>query len=232
MVIVTSAGKPSGTAATAKPMAAEISSSMSMWWTIRPMRTMTTAMTPIPIAMYFPSFASLRDRGVSISSTSSTILVMRPISVFIPVAVTTPTTLPLETMVEEKIIEERSPTPASEPTGRLSFSLGSDSPVRAASSTRKFVDSSIRRSAGALSPAARRTMSPGTRSSAGTFTHAPSRSTSASRDNIFLMPSRAFSACPSWMNPVSAIATAATRMTVKSTQSPIIAFNPADPSRM
>src|SRR3972149_1686010 len=74
----------------------------------------------------------------------------------------------------------RSPTArAASGSGAMVFSTGTDSPVRGASSKRRRAASSSRRSAGAIRPASRSTMSPGTISPAGTTGVVPPRSTVA-----------------------------------------------------
>ncbi len=231
-VIVTSAGRPSGTAATAKPIDAEMSSGTVKSWKTRPMITMTTAIARMSTASSLPNRSSWRVSGVARLRTSEIIVWIRPISVAVPVAVTTPTPWPAATSVLEKSMLDRSPTPASAPTASTFLAAATDSPVRADSSTRRFVAWISRTSAGTRSPERTRTTSPGTTSSASTRAHAPSRRTSALTDSMFRMPSSALSARPSWMNPIAALITATARITVKSTQSPRIALSTAETSRM
>lgn len=64
-VIVTSAGRPSGMAATAKPIAAETSSSSAKLWTSRPMTSITAAMPRMIQDSCLPSRASCFVSGVS-----------------------------------------------------------------------------------------------------------------------------------------------------------------------
>ena len=77
------------------------------------------------------------------------------------------------------------------------LSAGTDSPVSAASSVRKFFTSTRRRSAGILSPDSSSTMSPGTSSSAGIMRVSPPRTVLASADSMLRIESSAFSALPS-----------------------------------
>src|SRR5262249_15799438 len=77
---------------------------------------------------------------------------MRPSSVSLPVATTTPVARPDTTMVPENDMHSRSPTVALAETASVFLSAGTDSPVSAASSVRKFFASTRRRSAGILSP--------------------------------------------------------------------------------
>ena len=231
-VIVTRAGRPSGTAATAKPIDAETSSGTEKSCTRRPTSTMTTAMARMRTASALPNLSSCRVSGVSRLLTSEIIVWMRPISVASPVAVTTPVPCPAATSVPENSMLVRSPTPASAPTASTRLVAATDSPVSADSSTRRFVACSSRTSAGTLSPDRTRTTSPGTTSSASTRAQAPSRRASACTDSICRMPSSALSARPSWTKPMAALMTATARITVKSTQSPRIALSTAETSRM
>ena len=90
-VMVTNAGKPSGIAATAKPMEAEINSLAGIWCNSFPIATITTAMAAITSDSFFPKPAICLVSGVSKASMSASIVVIRPISADAPVAVTTPT---------------------------------------------------------------------------------------------------------------------------------------------
>ena len=85
------------------------------------------------------------------------------------------------------------------------LSAGTDSPVSAASSVRRFFTSARRRSAGTLSPNSSSTTSPGTSSSAGIMRVSPPRRVRASADSMLRIESSAFSALPSWMKPSSAL---------------------------
>ena len=93
----------------------------------------------------------------------------------------------------------RSPIPASAASSTVkSFSTGTDSPVRAASSILRELASSKRRSAGTTSPASRATISPGTNSLESISAMCPSRRTRAAGLDIDLRASMASSAFPSW----------------------------------
>ena len=231
-VIVTSAGSPSGMAATAKPIVAEISSPNGIRWRNRPMSIMRTAMPRMTSVSTLPNCASCFVSGVCSDPASPTSVWMRPISVAAPVAVTMPRPCPAETIVPENAIDARSPTPASSATGPVCFDDGTDSPVSAASSIRSWKLSMRRTSAGTLSPGARRTTSPGTRSAAGIVVHAPSRRACASAESMPRMPASAFSARPSCRNPMTALMIATAMITQKSSQSAMIALIAAAPSRM
>ena len=231
-VMVTSAGSPSGIAATAKPMVAEISSPAGMPCSTLPIATMTTAITAMISDSFLPKAPICLVSGVSKASISASMVVIRPISACAPVAVTTPTPCPAETSDDENSIDDRSPMPAPAATAPTCLPDGTASPVSAASSTRRLLASSSRMSAGTFDPAETRTTSPGTSCSVGTRTHSPSRRTCASADNMFLMPASACSARPSWTKPMTALIRATVRITQKSIHSPSAAFSVAAASRM
>ncbi len=105
-------------------------------------------------------------------------------------------------------------------TATQPFSTGTDSPVRADSSTWKFFVSNSRRSAGTRSPEASSTTSPGTRRSASSAWRWPSRRTRACSESMSRMASSALAALPSWTKPISALTTTARRITALSTQKP------------
>ncbi len=114
----------------------------------------------------------------------------------------------------------RSPTVDLSATGSEVFSAGTDSPVSAASSVRRFFASASRRSAGTLSPDSSNTMSPGTRSSAGVMRVSPPRTVRASAESMLRIESSAFSALPSWMKPSSAFRITTPKMIPASSHRP------------
>ena len=134
-------------------------------------------------------------------------------------------------MVPENAMLSRSPTVAFSETGSVVLSAGTDSPVSAASSVRRFLTSASRRSAGTLSPDSSSTTSPGTSCSAGSMRVAPPRRVRASADSMLRIESSAFSARPSWMNPSSPLMTTTPRMIAASIHRPsIILVKPAPSS--
>ena len=133
-------------------------------------------------------------------------------------------------MVPENAMLSRSPTVAFSETGSVVLSAGTDSPVSAASSVRRFLTSARRRSAGTLSPDSSSTTSPGTSSSAGIMRVAPPRRVRASADSMLRIESSAFSALPSWMNPSSALMTTTPRMIAASIHRPSISLVKPAPS--
>ena len=100
-VMVMMAGRPSGMAATAKPMAAIISSVGAKLWTNQPMPSIPTAMMRMITARTRPKAVIWRVSGVSRVSISVIRRVIRPSSVRAPVAVTTPVPMPAATRVPE-----------------------------------------------------------------------------------------------------------------------------------
>ncbi len=117
--------------------------------------------------------------GVVSTSTSESIPLMRPISVRLPVAVTTPRPWPAVISVPPKTMPRRSPSGASAAVGKMSLSTATDSPVSIASCARIPCAAIRRMSAGGLSPASSRTISPGTTSAPSMDARRPSRSTAA-----------------------------------------------------
>ena len=91
---------------------------------------------------------------------------IRPSCVAMPVATAIPAAVPRVSAVPRCSMPVRSAGCASRSTGAGDLATGTDSPVNAASSTRKLFDSIRRISAGARSPASTTTMSPGTNRSA------------------------------------------------------------------
>ena len=121
----------------------------------------------------------LRVSGVLRSSAEEMSWLILPTSVASPVATTTPEAVPFVARDDANARLTRSASGQSRATGPASLSTGTDSPVRADSSTRSSRSCSRRTSAGTLSPAWIRTMSPGTSSSAGSTSCSPARTTVA-----------------------------------------------------
>ena len=129
-----------------------------------------------------------------------------PISVRMPVEITTPSPRPYTTGVDIKTSLIRSPTPDSlERTKSAFFSTGRDSPVSEDSSVFKEKLLIKRKSAGTVLPSSKITISPTTRFSAGISTIFPSLLTVAVGADIFFKASKAFSAFISWMVPIKAL---------------------------
>ena len=126
----------------------------------------------------FVSESSSFCRGDRTRDTDVSIVAIRPISVSMPVAVTTIAPVPRVTEVFWNSMSVRSPR-ATSAVGSAAASLatGALSPVSAASCVSSVAERMIRPSAGTMSPASTSTMSPGTTSRAGTCTRCPARST-------------------------------------------------------
>ena len=196
-VMVTAAGRPSGIAPTASATAAM---NISNGFSPRQMPSAKVAAASARIAQSTSLLkcAILRVRGVERSVASEMSHAMRPISVLSPVAQTTPSARPYVTSVPAKARLRRSARMVSSATTSPCFSTGTDSPVRADSSTCKLRTWKSRRSAGTLSPDSSSTRSPGTRSSDGTRCLDPPRRTVAAVTTICASALIAFSARDSW----------------------------------
>mmetsp|Transcript_20775 Transcript_20775/g.54132 ORF Transcript_20775/g.54132 Transcript_20775/m.54132 type:complete len:285 (+) Transcript_20775:1005-1859(+) len=143
-----------------------------------------------------------------------------PISVFMPVATTTPTQVPLLTVVPENSMFFLSWMRADLATGSVVFSTVSDSPVKAPSSVLTLVVSNFtsRMSAGTLSPTLTRTISPGTNSDAGRSGFStPFLMTCAAQFCRFFSASKAFSALCSCHTPTIALIIKINKITKGST---------------
>ncbi len=173
------AGRPSGTAATAR-LIAVINISNARIPLSTPIRKMSAQSPIATIPSVFPNCPNLRCNGVSSCSMPPIISAILPTSELIPVLVTTATARPVSTVVEEYTMFTLSPRAVS--GDRLSsarFSAGVDSPVRRDSSVRTSIASMSRASAGTLSPASNSIISPGTSSEASMRCSIPSRITRA-----------------------------------------------------
>ncbi len=196
-VSVTTAGSPSGIAATASVMAVSAAAASGCPCSsvrVKIRATTTAAMS----ARRLPSRSSWRCSGVMPSGASRIIPAMRPISVSMPVAVTTISPRPRVTTVFMKLMLPRSASGAFSAAPPACFSTGSDSPVSAASSICSALATQSRPSAGVLSPASSTTRSPGTSSAASISCFAPSRRTRAFNASIFFSAPRLCSARCSW----------------------------------
>ena len=133
---------------------------------------------------------------------------MWPISVPMPVAVTTISPRPRVTEVFMYAMQIRSPSGTSSPgTGSVDLPTGRLSPVRAASSISRVAATQIRPSAGTRLPASISTTSPGTSSSASISTAWPSRRTRAMVFIIWASALTLSSALASWRSPITALNT-------------------------
>ena len=197
-VTVTTAGSPSGMAATARATAPSAASAKSAPWAIWSTNTRPTA-TPAIMARRLPRRSSWRWSGVSPTSEPPSSSATLPISVPMPVEVTTTSARPRTTVVFMKTDECRSPRGESAAANEVaSFSTGTDSPVSDDSSIERLAATISRPSAGTRSPASSSTTSPGTRSSVITSTMSPPRRTRTLETSIFSRAARALDALASW----------------------------------
>jgi hypothetical protein len=163
---VTTAGRPVGIAATARvtPVTNSVSNESPL---ISPRMTTIASATPAIAAMIFDRPSSCFCSGVFSVSVLASMLAMWPISVAIPVSVTTSSPRPRVTDVFMYAMQMRSPSGTSSPaTGSICLATGRLSPVSAASSISRVAATKTRPSAGIRFPASTRTTSPGTSSSA------------------------------------------------------------------
>ena len=189
--------KASGMAATARATA-NIRASSTGSLRYRLMANTKAHMAVIPKARRPENRSRLSWRGVFFSLASLSREAIRPISVSIPVAVTTAAARPEVTRALANTIFTRSPTgtecPSLSRRRSARFSTFKDSPVRELSFTVRPYTSKSLPSAGIRSPVSRSRISPGTTSAEGTATARPSRITRASGDESRRRLSRDFSA--------------------------------------
>ena len=131
---------------------------------------------------------------------------MAPISVCMPVPVTTQRALPERQNVPEKRVFSRSAR-AGFFTVQSRFLTGRDSPVSGASSHFTPSEERMRQSAGMRSPSSISTTSPGTRRAAGSKRTLPPRTTFAVAVESFLSFSMALSARYCCTTPTAALST-------------------------
>jgi hypothetical protein len=199
-------------AATARLMAVSSISSGSTPCS-RPAAKMTAQMASTASARVRPKRASRFCSGVRTDSAPPSSPAMRPISVSMPVAVTTPRPRPRVTRVPFQSRLRRSARVSSgSDSASGAFSTATDSPVSADSSACSPSPASSRRSAGTPSPASSSTVSPGTSSLPGTVTAAPSRITRAVGTTSRRRAATARSARYSCTVPMIALSSTMTRM--------------------
>ena len=177
------AGSPSGTAATASetPTISTSTASRTEWMplviAIAAITTTAIPMTAVPSVR--PRASISRVSGVAFFSVELSSRAMCPISVSMPVAVTTAVPTPCVTAVPLWTMFARSPRLTSPGIGAGPLPTGADSPVSAASAMCREEEAIRRASAATESPSASASTSPGTTSTAGTCTVRPSRTTVA-----------------------------------------------------
>ena len=200
---VTTAASPSGMAATARLTATmKVDSTTSKWKSPARIRLNANTNTQMPSTSQVStrlSCASFFCKGVWPSWAFSRAVAILPISVCMPVCVTTACPRPYTTVEPIYTMLRRSPkgtslAPGCRASAPVCFSTGTLSPVRAASSTFRLALSSTRASAGTASPASSTTTSPGTSCSLFSVSCLPPRSTLLVAAVICCRASMAFSA--------------------------------------
>ena len=213
--IVTTAGSPSGIAATARDTDARNAVLISI-----PNHTASTKLRTVieSIAMTrnLVKSANLLVSGVTIFSVSCISFAILPISACSPVPTTIPDPVPFVMNVPLNAMHFWSAIVAYSITGSVCLVTGTDSPVMAASSALRFLAWNSRISAGTLSPPSRITTSPGTSSLAGMTFFLLSRTTVHSGAIIFPSASTDASAFPSWIKPMIVFARTTARITTVS----------------
>ena len=175
-------------------------------------------MDTIPITL--PTCARRSCNGVVVFFCALSIPAILPISVFMPTSVTTAFPRPPVTNVEENSMFLRSPKAVVSPSSiSVCLLTGSDSPVRADSSTWRFTASIRRASAGIKSPASTKMTSPTTSSAEGMTSVFPFRMTLQVGEDIFFSASSDFSALLSCTTPRTAFSITTMKMTRLSTHS-------------
>ena len=180
----------------------------------------TTAMTTTTIPSILETAWISFCRGVSSSSTESSIRAIAPIWVSAPVATTTARPVPWATEVPRWTMQVRSARSVSAPTAPGVLTTASASPVREDSTTRRAAAESRRASAPTWSPSPRTMTSPTTSSEEGTTRSEPSRSTVEVASVIADRAATASAALFSWTKPRTALRMTTARMTMESTGAP------------
>ncbi len=183
-----------------------------------------TTTTDVIATTAMPSMRPMRATsawsGVRCSSVVPRRRAMFPISVAMPVAVTTARPRPRVTAVPSNTMFNLSPSAAGAPSLSVSFATTMLSPVSAASATVSDATSTRRASALTASPSSSSTRSPGTRSAAGIRCARPSRTTPAVAAAMRWSAATACSARASWTKPSRLLRTTITAITIASYGTP------------
>ena len=158
--------------------------------------------------------------GVGASAVASSNSAMRPISVSMPVAVTTARPVPCAIAVPLNTIFKRSPNAAACANVAGSLSTATLSPVSEASCTCSAAASNRRASAPTASPSASTNTSPRTNSALGTCFTAPSRNTLEFASVMRASAATAFCALASSAYPRPPLSKTMAAMTIASTGQP------------
>ncbi|MCY1241547.1 hypothetical protein D9M72_544550 [compost metagenome] len=172
-------GRPSGIALTASPTAI-MNRSLSGMSRATPTSISKTTTVATTKAMSFEKPSSRISNGDFARGAFPISLAILPISLFLPVASTTPRARPRVTRVPAYTMWRRCSSPVME-TGACDFLTGDDSPVNKDSSQKRPSTTVSRMSAGTRPPDSSATRSPGTISRVSSSTKCPSRTTLAFR---------------------------------------------------
>ncbi|VVC71817.1 Uncharacterised protein [uncultured archaeon] len=165
---------------------------------------MNAVMSAMTATSILPNLLMLFSKSVS-AGASRMKRAVSPISVALPVATTTPTPEPDETLVPMNATQVFScGLAAGAGSASTVFWTGADSPVRIDWFAASPETDRSRKSAGTTSPTSRCTMSPGTRLPASTSTIVPSRTALAFRTMYLASFSRVFSLLYSCAKPRAA----------------------------
>ena len=221
IIIVITAGRLSGIAATARVTETKNAFKISMV-SARKISTkkITTAIIKTAIVIIFPTFLIDFSRGVKSLFVVFKYFAILPISVFIPISVTTPLPRPKLTTVDEyaQFILSASGV-LSFKTQFASFEVDTDSPVKALSSHFKLWVSINLKSAGTMSPASKITISPIVKDVVLIFLTFPSRNTLQYGSVLFFKLSSASSALLSCIVPIIAFKITIKKITPPSNKS-------------
>ncbi len=216
--MVTTAGRDSGMAATAR-LTASTSMSVTASPRSRPNTMTSAARARVSQTSWTESRPSRCCSGVGRGPAEAMAAAIAPRPLSAPVRTTSPNARPRVRTV---------------PAATSSVALratGTDSPVIRDSSSSSPAASVSRTSAGTTSPASSRTRSPGTTSAPATCTSRPSRSTVACGAAIRSSAARASAARSSWATPIVVLSTTTARMMPPSGRSPTATTTANAPSR-
>ena len=176
--------------------------------------------TKIAMESFLPKESSDICNGVRFAEVLCKRFAILPTSVCMPMSVIIIFPRPLVMKLPENTMFLRSPSATWPGMASVILSTLRLSPVRALSSIFKPAHSIIRPSAGTISPASKRTISPGIRSLAGSCTTLPSRNTDAFGADKFFKLFKERSACRVCTVPRMAFRVITTRITTALSASP------------
>ena len=205
IMTVTTAGIPSGIAATATATADKKPCRSGSPLQKIPTRKRSAATAATKAVMILPRTDSAFSSGVLAASVCARMPAIWPISVSLPVPTTTAAALPRTTKEEEYSIHRRSASGALSGTGASDLETPLDSPVSADSSQRSSSARRMRQSAGIMSPSSNTIRSPGTSARLSKSRSLPPRTALTRQTERRSSFSTAVSARYCWMNPTTAL---------------------------